>query len=222
MKIDDIQRANDTRTLRYASVNDEFATHVLEFSAVDKARAFLDNETCPSFSTSCEKKFTASHYGSNYLILDEIGRLFNRIAGIAFPSALGLAAIIIWFTISRIMADNRKETAVYRAMGAKRRDVTAIYVVYVLLVAMRISVVSIAIGIAAAFAIDYFYGKTLTDTAVIAFGIADDAPVFNLFNLQSPLLLYVVVSIFVISIIASIQPLIRNVIRSPIHDIRDE
>ena len=222
LKIDDIQKENNSRTLRYSTDSEEFSPHVLEFASVDKARAFLNNEACPSSASSCEKKFIASAYGSNYLILDEIGKLFSRIAAIAFPSALGLAAIIIWFTISRIMAENRKETAVYRAMGAKRRDVTGIYIVYVLLVALRIAVASSLIGIVAAFAVDYFYGKILTDTATAAFGIIDGAPVFSLFSLQSPLLLFILVSIFVISIIASIQPLIRNAARPPIRDIRDE
>jgi hypothetical protein len=222
LKIDDIQKENNSRTLRYSTDTEEFSSHVLEFASVDEARAFLDNEACPSSASSCEKKFIANPYGSNYLILDEIGKLFSRIATIAFPAALGLAAIIIWFTISRIMAENRKETAVYRAMGAKRRDVTVIYIVYVLIVALRIAAASLAIGIAAAFAVDYFYGKLLTDTATTAFGIIDGAPSFSLFNLQSPLLLLIVVSIFVISIIASIQPLIRNAARPPIRDIRDE
>ena len=120
------------------------------------------------------------------------------------------------------MIENRKETAVYRAMGAKRRDVTTVYIIYILLVALQIALVSLVLGIVAAFAVDYFYGKPLTDVAVTAFGIVDDAPTFSLFNLESPLLLGIVGSIFAISIIASIQPLIRNVMRSPIRDMRDD
>ena len=120
------------------------------------------------------------------------------------------------------MAENRKETAVYRAMGAKRRDVTAIYIVYVLLVALRIATLSIVVGITVAFAAEVFYGKKLTDTAATAFGIVNDAPKFSLFNLEAPLLLVIIGLIFVISILASIQPLIRNVLRAPIRDIREE
>ncbi len=202
--------------------DDDFATRILEFRSANDARQFLENEACPSISTNCAKQFSADPYGSNYLILDDIGNLFRKVANIAFPSALGLAAIIIWFTISRIMAENRKETAVYRAMGAKRRDVTSIYVTYVLLVALRIAIVSLALGVTAALAINYFYGSTLTDTAVTAFGIIDGAPSFSLFSLNSPLLVAVVLSIFVISLIASVQPLIRNVRRNPIRDMRDE
>lgn len=198
------------------------ATRVIEFATIDDARSFMQNETCPNSEMGCKKLYTSEPYGSNYLILDEIGKFFIRIASIAFPAALGLAAMIIWFTISRIMAENRKETAVYRAMGAKRRDVTAIYVLYILLVALQIALVSTTLGIIAALAVDYFYGQVLTDTAVTAFGIIDDAPRFSLFSLESPLLVAVIGSIFAISVIASIQPLVLNVRRSPIRDMRDE
>jgi hypothetical protein len=219
LKIDDIK--DKSATLPQDS-SDVFVSHVLEFNTVNNARAFLTNETCPASSSTCDKKFFANTYGSNYLILDEVSKLFTRIATIAFPVALAMAAIIVWFTVSRIMAENRKETAVYRAMGAKRSDVTAIYFMYILLVALRIAVVSTLLGIVAALAINYVYGQKLTDIAVTAFGIVDGAPMFSLFNLGSPLLLIIVGSIFVISIVASIQPLIRNVRRPPIRDIRDE
>jgi len=222
LKVEDVQKEYGERTMRFAGINEDFATRVIEFTNVNDARAFLSNETCPTFQSSCDKKFKASPYGSNYLILDEIGKLFNRITSIAFPIALGLATVIIWFTISRIMAENRRETAVYRAMGAKRSDVAAIYILYVLLVGSWIALVSLTLGIAAAYAIDYFYGRVLTDIAVTAFGIVDDAPTFSLFNVQTPLLLIIISSIFIICIVASLQPLWRNVRRNPILDMRDD
>lgn len=202
--------------------SDDLASRVLEFASVDQARAFMENETCPQSNTNCDKKFLASPYGSNYLILDEIGKLFGRIAAVAFPVVLGLAAVIIWFTISRIMSENRKETAVYRAMGARRRDVTIIYIIYSLLVASYIAIVSLGVGVLAAWLVDYFYGSHLSNIAVTAFGIIDEAPKFSIFRLDSPLIALTILSIFVVSIIASIQPLIRNVRRNPVYDMRDE
>lgn len=223
IKFDGIdERQNVWTANQQILASDEFATRILEFTDADKARSFMQNETCPFFDLDCNKKFKATPYGSNYLILDEIGKLFHKIATIAFPIALGLATIIIWFTISRIMAENRKETAVYRAMGAKRRDIIGVYVVYILLVALQIALISIALGVIIAAAIDFFYGNTLTDTAVTAFGIIDQAPTFSLFILSSPLLLVIVGSIFLVSVAASVQPLIRNVRRSPIRDMREE
>jgi hypothetical protein len=222
LKVDASQQENVARTVSYSTKDGDFASRVLEFTNVTDARSFLSKETCSPSDSSCTKKFYGSPYGSNYLILDEIGKLFNKIATVAFPIVLGFATIIIWFTISRILAENRKETAVYRAMGAKRSDVAGIYFIYILLVALQIAVVSLALGITTAYTVDYFYGKTLTDTAVTAFGIIDNAPTFSLFRLDSPLLIVIIGSIFVISVVASIQPLIRNVRRSPIQDLRDE
>lgn len=223
LKINDIQKQENAGVVAQETLAiEEFASRILEFTTIEDARAFLNNETCSDSESDCSKSFIAKPYGSNYLILDEISKLFGKVAIIAFPAALGLAAIIIWFTISRIIVDNRKETAVYRAMGAKRRDVTTIYIVYVLLVALQITVVSIVLGVAVALAVDYFYGSALTDTAVAAFGIIDDAPRFSLFSLESQLLPVIVGSIFIVSVMASIQPLIRNMMRSPIRDIRDE
>ena len=191
-------------------MRDEFTPRVLEFSSVAKARAFLDNEACLEFNDKCAKQFIANPYGSNYLILDEIGKLFNQIASIALPTVLGLAIIIIWFTVSRIIAENRKETAIYRAMGAKRRDIACIYIIYVAIVALRIAIVSLILGIAAAFAI-----------AATAFGTVGNAPQFSVFSLESPIIIAVVSSIFIVSLISSIQPLLRNMRRNPVQDIRD-
>ncbi len=223
LRIDSIQQQeSDAIAIQKVLVTEEFAARVLEFTSVEDAQAFLDEETCPLSELNCDKEFLASPYGSNYLILDEIGTLFKRIATIAFPVVLGLATVIIWFTISRIMTENRKEIAVYRAMGAKRHDITSIYLVYILLIALRVVVVSVVLGVTTAFSIDYFYGKVLTDTAVTVFGIIDDAPTASLFNIESSLFIVVVGSIFAVSLIASIQPLVRNVRRSPIRDMRDD
>ncbi len=222
LKLDDIQQEYDARVTQQASASEDFASRVLEFATVDSARAFLNNETCSNSETSCSKKFIAIPYGSNYLILDEIDKLFSRTVAIAFPSVLALAAIIIWFTVSRIMIENRKETAIYRAMGAKRRDTMTIYIVYIVLVALWIALVSIVLGTTCAFAVDYFYGKSLTDIAVAAFGITNSAPLFSLFSFDSPYLIIVISSIFIIAIVASIQPLVRNTRRNPIRDMRDD
>lgn len=206
----------------YAMISEDFAPRILEFSTIESAKAFIDTEGCSMTNPECDRLFYADPYGSNYLILDEIGKLFTKIAWIAFPVILGLATVIMWFTISRIMAENRKETAVYRAMGAKRSDITSIYVTYVMMVAGYIALLSTLIGVGLAFGLHYYYEPTLTSTAATSFGIIDKAPTFGLFDISSPILLIIIGSIFVTSLIASIQPLIRNVIRSPIRDMREE
>lgn len=208
---------------RFAARNtDDFNERIVAFNTVDEARRFISEVGCPSSSMSCDKLFYTDAYGSNYLLLDEIGETFGRIMSIAFPALLGLALLIIWFTVSRMMAENRKETAVYRAMGARRGDISAIYLTYVFLVACLIAIVSLALGIGAAFAVELLYAPGITATASALFGIIDHAPHFSMFDLSAPLLWAAVGSIFVVSFVASIQPLIRNVLRPPVQDMRNE
>lgn len=201
---------------------DSFATRVLEFASIDQARSFLNNEACSGMALNCAKPFSADPYGSNYLLIDEIGKLFRKVINIALPVLLGLASVIIWLTISRIMAENRKETAAYRAMGAKRSDIATIYFTYVLLIALRIAALSLILGIGIAYLTDQIYGARLNDIALSSFGIISDDIRFSLFNLSSPFIWAVVGVIFLVSLVASIQPLIRNVMRSPIQDMRED
>lgn len=221
LKVDDLVQTNDND---YSSVIKKagLTTHILEFKTIEDARSFISQETCPSADTECQKLFTSAPYGSNYLILDEIGKMFQRIMLYALPVVLGLALIIIWFTMTRVMMESRKEIAVYRAMGAKRSDIAAIYLTYSLIIAFRIALVSFILGIVAAYAVEHLYAPQLTSIANSAFGNMADKMSFSLFDLSSPLLWLVLIVIFITGIIASIQPLIRNVLRSPINDIRNE
>lgn len=202
--------------------NAGLSAHILNFKTIDQARSFMNNETCPSSDTGCKKLFTASPYGSNYLILDEIGKLFNKFMLYALPVVLAIAAIIIWFTMVRVMSENRKETAVYRAMGAKRIDIMIIYMIYGMTIAFRIAVVSIVLGTALAYTVNYIYEPQLTATATAAFGVVSDSTKFSLFDVSSPYVLIVISAIFVVSFVAMLQPLIRSVRRSPIKDMRSE
>lgn len=203
-----------------AAANEDFVPRVLEFKAIEEARLFLDNETCALSSTECKKQFLAAPYGSNFLIVDEITKLFFKIASIIFPLATALAAVIIWFTVSRVIIDSRKETAVFRAMGALRLQIAQIYITYVLLMAFFILLTSAAIGLSLGLIVNQLYGPGLASTASSAFGIIDNAPLFTLFSATSPLLLGLSLLIILVSILASIQPLLRNVRRNPIEDLR--
>ncbi len=196
--------------------------HILAFNSVADAEDFMKQETCPSEELGCEKKFTSNTYGSNYTLLDKLGVLFQKIMLYLAPAIFLLALMIIWLTMSRMMSDNRKETAVYRAMGALKSDIAAIYVTYTLLVAVWITFLAMLLGASLAYILDSFYGQWITNVASSSFGVVDSGMRVALFDLTSPLLLWIIVAIPVICMVAIVQPLVRNTRRSPINDIRSE
>lgn len=197
-------------------------SHILAFTDIDQAKSFMTRQTCPSSDTTCQKLFTSSPYGSNYLILDEIGKLLQKILLYALPVILGLALLISWLTTARVMSENRKEIAVYRSMGAKRIDIAFVYVTYIAIITLRMAFISLGLGAIIAYVIDRMYEPGLTNIATSSFGVAPDNIRFSLFDFSSPLIWVILAFIFLVNIVASLQPLIRNVLRSPIDDIRSE
>lgn len=217
-----MQEKTDANSRFDGLVDAGLSTHVVDFSSTDQARKFMDEQTCPVTESDCNKLYLSTPYGSNYLILDDIGKLFTKIMFYAFPVVLFLAGLIIWFNMSRVMSENKKETAVYRAMGAKRVDIASIYIIYGLTLALLTAAVALLVGIAAGIALDYLYSPSLTAIASSSFGVADKSLKFSLFDLNSVFIIAIIFAIFVISIVGMIYPLIRSVRRSPIKDMRDE
>ncbi|MNI51476.1 FtsX-like permease family protein [compost metagenome] len=154
--------------------------------------------------------------------MDDFSVLSQRIARVLFPAVLSLALIIIFITMARVIMDSRRETAVFRALGAKRIDIVAIYVVYSLMIATLIIIFSTILGFGSAFALSQLYAPAITEYARVAYGVFDTALQFTFFSIPWYTLLLIVASIVLVSLIALLQPLIRNVRRSPLSDMRQE
>jgi hypothetical protein len=195
---------------------------IVSFPSVEAARSFIDHQGCTPFDSSCKKPFTLVAYGSNYLLADDIDTTAAKALRTALPIAIAIAGIIIWATMARVIIDSRRETAVFRAIGAKRRDIMAVYLLYSLIVALRIVGFSVALGLSIALVIQMFYSGQVTDYAKVTFGVFDQGETFSFIGLDLPQLMWLIASIIGISLLAVLPPLLRNVRRSPISDMRDE
>jgi ABC-type antimicrobial peptide transport system permease subunit len=172
--------------------------------------------------SSCKKPFVLEPYGANYILLDDINAVAARALKVALPIAVILAGIIIAATMARVIIDSRRETAVFRAIGAKRRDIMAVYLLYCGLVALRIVAFSLVLGLAAAFVVQGLYGGQVTDYAKVSFGLFDKGGVFSFVGFNWEHVLWLVSGVMAISLVAVLPSLVRNVRRSPINDMRDE
>lgn len=208
-----------------------------EFNSPTQLKKFLDEQNCqptgfgpnqgPDFDPykSCKEKkkyFSAGAFGSSSTALDEFKKGFTRIFTIAAAVVAALAAIIMMGTVGRIIADSRRETAVFRAIGAKRSDIAQIYFTYVIALALLI----IAISLVAAYIIAYFvnkhYSETVTIDGLLAFNVSDLSQkiVLSRFYLRDVLLVGGLV--LAGAILSAVFPILNNLRRNPIRDMRDE
>ena len=202
-------------------------TTIYEFSDAEHARAFYHASMCnnqPKNKDLCVdgvSNFTRP-FGSNSLVIEELQQQLTPILWYSLLGVIGVAAFILMLTISRTVADSRKESAIFRALGATRLDIAQIYVMYTLLLAGLIALFAIAAGLIGAGAIDVLYSADFSTAARYIIMPRDLNTTFQLFAFDPRIIVLAAVSIVAAALIGSILPLVRNTRRNPMKDMRDE
>lgn len=196
-----------------------------EFSNAADARDFAKKESCQyGMSSGCQpasKYFMLTPFGSNSVALDEVKQGVSTGLLWTIATVTAIAALIAGLTIGRTIADGRRETAVFRAIGFKRTDITQVYVTYTLLLCLRIVIFALILGVAAGFLVNNWLWVDTTVNANLALGLHDSALRFSYIGFSEKTL-YVALAVFTAGIVGMIIPLLRNVRRNPIRDMRDE
>ena len=201
-------------------------SYYAEFGNANDARAFAKEQSCQydMFSNGCmpkSKPFMLSPFGSNSIGLDDARKVTNTVLLWAIGVVGLLAAIIAGLTIGRTIADGRRETAVFRAMGFKRIDIGQIYTTYTLMLCLRIVVFALMIGFGAALLVNHFHWLDTTSEARLALNLHSDNVEFSYIGL-TPKLLYAIIAVMLAGLLGMLVPLARNIRRNPIADMRDE
>jgi len=202
-------------------------TTIYEFSDAEHARAFYHASMCnnqPKNKDLCVdgvSNFTRP-FGSNSLVIEELQQQLTPILWYSLLGVIGVAAFILMLTISRTVADSRKESAIFRALGATRLDIAQIYVMYTLLLAGLIALFAIAAGLIGAGAIDVLYSADFSTAARYIIMPRDLNTTFQLFAFDPRIIVLAAASIVAAALIGSMLPLARNTRRNPMKDMRDE
>ena len=202
-------------------------TTIYEFIDAEHARAFYHATMCnvqPKDKDLCVdgvSNFTQP-FGSNSLVIEELQQQLTPILWYSLLGVIGVAAFILMLTISRTVADSRKESAIFRALGATRLDIAQIYVMYTLLLAGLIALFAIVAGLIGAGVIDVLYSADFSTAAHYIIMPRDLNTTFQLFTFDPLIIALAAVSIVAAALIGSILPLARNTRRNPMKDMRDE
>ncbi len=215
----------------------------VEFPSADLAKQFIDKENCnPDFGNisistgsvgapgddpfaECAKQgkvFQLIPYGSNSLALESVKNGFGKFFRVAALVVAIIAAIIMIGTVGRIIADSRRETAVFRAIGAKKFDIAQIYVLYTIILSVLICLFAVVVGYGLSQFIEGRYASEFTLQALVAYNAQDLTKTFKLFAFHGPDMIYLLGLTLFAGLISALFPLLRNLRRNPIRDMRDE
>lgn len=241
-----IQTANNDQ----GNANREETLAIYEFNDPNKARSYLAAASCgegnsggteitdlsaqpepaeASKTQKSNKSICLPHYvvfasptGSNSLVNYDAMERLKPIIMWTFIGVTIIAAFILLIIISRTIADSRKESAVFRALGATRLDISQIYFVYTMIVALLTALFSIAAGLIVVYIADNLLASQITATLRIAMTPKDLATTFHFWTIDWTVIGAVALSIIAAAVLACLIPLIRNTRRNPIKDMRYE
>ncbi len=208
--------------------------YAAEFSSPDAARQVLKERNCinqfPGMplepgQVACAietRPFALQSFGSASLALEDIKATFKRFQLIAAIVVTVLASVILMGMIGRIVADARKETAVFRAVGASRMAIAQIYITYTMYLSLMIIVMAFVIGFAVALWVDSRYSANTSVTMALLFNVADLGKQFHFYTLNWYDVGLIAVVVAAASIVGAMVPIAHNIQRNPIRDMREE
>lgn len=209
----------------YIMGNEDNKHRFVEFANASDAQKFIDEQGCTvQYDNSCKpigRLYQSNLAFSNSVALDDMQNIFKQWSVYAMLVVIVLAALIMWITISRTIVDDRHETAVFRAIGFNRIDIVSIYILYTIIISILVAVFALAIGFIGAYLLDKQFVPQLTAQAQYSFGSINSNRVIRLIAVDMRQIIFIVSTCILTGLFSAILPLIRNVRRSPIRDIRE-
>jgi hypothetical protein len=210
-------------------------TYYAEFTSLQDAKRFIKEQNCsydlmnyqgPNQQIlSCKAKnklFSIAPYGNNAGAIADFQHTFWRYGKYVLLVTICIAIFIMVGTLGKIIADSRRETAVFRALGAKRLHISQIYLTYAVLISVLIMVFSFIVGAVAAKVVSAKLEPGISVGAVLAYNASDVHKRFSLFGLNGGYIAGIAVIILATALVGALLPLVTNMRRNPIRDMRDE
>ena len=192
----------------------------VEFAAADDAKRFVKEQGCSGMD--CMTKPSITYFGSNSVLIAEMTNSATAVLRVAGLVIAAIGALLMLGMVGRVITDSRRETAVFRAIGAKRNDIRLIYTLYVIALSMLIATLAIGIGMAIAAFVSNSLQDALTVQARLMFIETNTTSNFVLFGVWPEAIGMTVLAVIGVGLFAMLLPLSRNLTRSPLKDMRDE
>lgn len=213
-----------------------------EFPTYTDAKAFTKATTCSAKlsvkemmmyapdkpdprATKCyaaHQYFDVTPFGNNASAIADLKASVWKVMRVVAPIVLLIAALVLMGIVGKIIADSRRETAVFRALGATRSSIVQVYLTYGLFIAAIVAVISGIIGNVVAIVLSNHFSPSLSVSAVLAYNSQDLQKQFTLFGVDISYMLIIFGLILIATLLSTVIPLLTNIRRNPIRDMRDE
>ncbi len=210
-----VQPTKPTDAMAYS-----YSHYIVELKDAEAAKHYYKDLSCSQ--QWCNEGMMISYFGINSVLIDEMKEQCMNFLKYAAVIVGAISAIIMMGMTGRVIVDSRRETAVFRAIGAKRNDIRLIYNNYTLILCFIIIITTFILGFIEAAWVNYIYSPNLTIQAHLTYIFSNDNLTFLLIGLWPQALIIIAILIVLVGVAGMALPLSRNLQRSPIKDMRDD
>jgi hypothetical protein len=192
-----------------------------DFKTRAEERAFID-KSCQGNECSSGKAPYIVPFGS--LEMAFTGLIKNVMKGVLIGVSIiaFIAGLMIMFTISKVIADSTKEIAVFRALGARRRDIAQVYFTYGLMLTGSAAVCAFVLASIASFVVSHMFAERVAAGLVAGAGAYNQALSVRLWGVEPIWLLCILGALAAAAFIGITIPVLANLRRKLINALREE
>lgn len=213
---DPLQTALDQDTIYVDFANRADQKHFMDAKNCTPGGGFVSEPTCPA------GKYVLTPFGNPLATLQDASAGISKGEVIALSIIALLAAIVMMGTIGKIIADSRKETSVFRALGAKRLDIAQIYLLYTVFLATLAFGVAVVVGAAGPIYLQLRYGPAISAQTVLAFNSQNLHQQVHLLGFNPLEFLEIFAFVVAVALVSAVIPLLNGIKRNPVKDMREE
>lgn len=198
-----------------------FSRLYADFNTREEQKQFI-SQSCAGSQCGEEGALLIAPFGNVAVALERPIRLVSTAFLAEAAVIMIIAGLMIMLTISKVISDSTKEIAVFRSLGARRRDIAQIYYTYGAALAFGALVLALVLALVAAYVANSVFGSSIAEELVQATGAYTREVEVSLLGINPTWLLMIVGALVIAAIIGIGVPVLAAVRRKLINILRDE
>lgn len=192
-----------------------------EMSSLEQQKQVLASG-CQGKECNKEGAIILSSFGNIQVAFDSVISNIRKFVLWAALAIIVMAAFLIMVTISKVIADSRREIAVFRAIGARRIDIAQIYATYGFMLTVRTLVIALVLAISASLILSDIYSASFTDALIQAVGGYELDARAVLLGFEPLWMAAITIALVISAVLGVGLPVVGSVRRSLIKQMREE
>ncbi|HSX17348.1 MAG TPA: FtsX-like permease family protein [Patescibacteria group bacterium] len=197
-------------------------TLFFDFNTRAEQKHFIDSTSCKGNDCTKNNEWTLTTFGSIKTAFEGVFAKGIKVGKWITLGVATLAATLVLLTISKLISDNRREIAVFRALGARQRDIAQIYFTYGFMLAVTALIVSITFAVIAALVFSSRFADRFNNLLVQAVGSYQNPGHSTLLGLHPLWMLAIALVLLLATMIGVAIPVLLSRRRNLVSIMREE